>query len=124
MFLFTTLVMLGIVSQTVRGVTPEATEALCAIVGSSCSSCHNPCLSKTTISGKTFYTSGCGEYCDEAGGVITMLDLKDKVLEKLGTEIGVLTDLTYLDLSYNYLSTLPYSIKSLKNLTDLYKAFF
>lgn len=50
---------------------------------------------------------------------IKKLDLRDLELRNLCDEIGLLSNLEVLDVSYNYLSTLPQSLSKLKNLHTL-----
>ena len=116
----TALVLAGSVLRAVHGVTPEETEALCALTSSFCSNCRNPCSKNYYKWGKTRYSSGCGEYCDEINGTITRMELKpSKKLTSLSADIGKFTNLVLLDLSSNSLTTLPYSLKSLQSLTYL-----
>lgn len=119
------LVIAGSVLRAAYGVTPEETDALCALTSSFCSSCRSPCSKNYYKWGRTRYSSGCGEYCDEINGTITRIELKPSTkLTSLSAEIGKFTDLVFLDLSSNSLTTLPYSLRSLKSLTDLYDNLF
>lgn len=114
------LTFIGTILKTGYGVTPEDTKAFCALTSGFCSSCQNLCSKNLTFLGKTRYSSGCGEYCDEVNGTITIIDFSDKGLTDLGTEIETFTDLTCLDLSHNSLTSLPDSLCSLERLKELY----
>lgn len=116
----TLLSVVGSVFKTAHAATTEEIEALCNVLGDSCSYCQDPCTSYRFFDGTYYYSSGCGEYCKTQRGSITMLDLQSKRLTTLSSDIGKLTNLEYLDLSKNSLTTLPNSLKSLKNLTKLY----
>lgn len=115
------LFILGSIIGTARGVTPELTETFCAIASNYCRSCNNLCSKpKYYEFGKKHYSSGCGEFCNEENGTITIINFKGKRLNSLSSDIGKFTDLTILDLSSNNLKTLPDSLRSLKSLTKLY----
>ena len=114
------LSIMGTVLRTAHGVTPEDAEAYCAMVPS-CKTCQSLCYSfRANVYGKLRYTSGCGEYCDVENGTITAINFNYKGLTALSSEIGRFTSLDALDLSTNSLTTLPTSLKSLRNLEKLY----
>lgn len=117
-------VLFGIafILQTAHSVTPEETEALCAVTNG-CAYCRDPCSQRYSYSGLFCFSSGCGEYCSSKNGTIIGFDLNRKKLTSLDSNIGKFKDLIRLDLSYNSLKTLPNTLKSLKSLTELYTYF-
>lgn len=113
----------GTTPKVARGVSTEEIEAVCALASSFCGdSCQTPCLSwkYNSYVGKYCYTNGCGECCDKVNGTVTEFSLRSTRLTSIGSEIGELKNLTFLDLSYNSLTTIPSSVKNLKSLTSLY----
>lgn len=110
---------IGLILQTVHAVTPEETEALCAVTNG-CAYCRDPCSQRYSYSAPFSFSSGCGEYCSSKNGTIIGFKLSKKGLTSLDSNIGKFKDLIHLDLSYNSLKTLPNTLKSLKSLTDLY----
>lgn len=115
------LFFMGSVLRTAQGITPEEYAAYCAIHPSSCRRCRKLCMyGGYTKFGRNFYSSGCGEYCDEREGTINAIDFHYKSFTTLGPEIGSLSNLAILDITSNSLTTLPDSFRSLKSLTALY----
>lgn len=121
-----TLVVLsamGAILRAVHGVSDEEVKAFCAITPYSCSDSQELCSRGTydPFLRSSRYSSGLGDFCDEKNGTLTRVYFKNTGLKTLGSEIGVLTDLTHLELSGNSLTSLPNSLRYLKNLTYLYK---
>lgn len=114
------LLIIGSILRASHCVTPEEAEAFCAIAPGSCSFCGNLCA-KPVYSGlgKTLYSSGCGEYCNEKGGTISVIDFSHSRLKVLGAEVGRLANLTHLNLSHNSLEALPHSIGYISSLMSL-----
>ena len=115
------LSLMGAVIRTAHGVSSEETVAYCNVVKDVYSSCSNLCsYSGYSKWGKSYYSSGYGEFCETQDGPIVGIDLNHKRLGSLSGDIGDLKNLVVLDLSSNSLTTLPISFMNLKSLTSLY----
>ena len=115
------LSLMGAVIRTAHGVSSEETVAYCNVVKDVYSSCSNLCsYSGYSKWGKSYYSSGYGEFCETQDGPIVAIELKNQKLSSLDASIGDLKNLVVLDLSNVYLTTIPASLKSLTSLTSLY----
>lgn len=120
---FTVLSVVCTILRTVHGVTEEEAELYCSIAGSICSDCKNILCTNyrfDTMTRTYRYGSNCGDLCDKRNGTIDGINFYNKRLTSLSSDIGKMTNLKYLGLTYNSLTTLPASLKSLKNLTIVY----
>ena len=117
----TVLSLMGAVIRTAHGVSSEEETAYCNVVKNIYSSCSNLCSSSGYRKwGKSYYSSGKGEFCETQDGPIVAIELKNQKLSSLDASIGDLKSLVILDLSNDYLTTIPASLKSLTSLTSLY----
>lgn len=121
----TVLSVMGAFFRTAHGVTPEEETAFCEIVKNSQSSCGNLCSGPNYYRwGKSYYSSGKGEFCETQNGTITHIVVNYAKATEIGPSIGALKDLVRLELAYNSLTTISANIKSLTSLTILYTTLF